>query len=121
MRKLIGILIALCLLTAFVSTASAGGCKPGENCFDTKIKNVDNGLAKSTPIKLIVGASDSEAEAEAEAEGDCPQAYAETGAGQLETGTFAYGIAQADGYKAEAEAESESKAFSVFTANKKKY
>ncbi|AYK16162.1 MAG: hypothetical protein ACOX7X_01015 [Methanosarcina flavescens] len=119
MRKLIGILIALCLLTAFVSTASAGGCKPGENCFDTKIKNVDNGLAKSTPIKLIVGASDSEAEAEAE--GDCPQAYAETGAGQLETGTFAYGIAQADGYKAEAEAESESKAFSVFTANKKKY
>ena len=119
MRKLIGILMALCLLTAFVSTASAGGCKPGENCFDTKIKNVDNGLAKSTPIKLIVGASDSEAEAEAE--GDCPQAYAETGAGQLETGTFAYGIAQADGYKAEAEAESESKAFSVFTANKKKY
>ena len=119
MRKLIGILIALCLLTAFVSTASAGGCKPGENCFDTKIKNVDNGLAKSTPIKLIVGASDYEAEAEAE--GDCPQAYAETGAGQLETGTFAYGIAQADGYKAEAEAESESKAFSVFTANKKKY
>ena len=119
MRKLIGILIALCLLTAVVSTASAGGCKPGENCFDTKIKNVYNGLAKSTPIKLIVGASDSEAEAEAE--GDCPQAYAETGAGQLETGTFAYGIAQADGYKAEAEAESESKAFSVFTANKKKY
>ena len=101
MKKIIGILMALCFLTVFVSAASAGRvCDINGHCTDTldpvKVK------ISEVPIKITGGSSLAYAEGKATAKNDliglclglCPSASFQAGTVKLDgAGTLAFGSA----------------------------
>lgn len=97
MRKLIGILAALCLLTVFVSAASACTIdrNTGKCLASPDVKTINPTLPMKIDIKSYDGSSVSHADALSQ--GECAKAYSQTTQGQTTTGTYATAYAAASG------------------------
>jgi hypothetical protein len=97
MKKLFGLLAALCLLTVLVSSASASGyCDPKTGkCATYQPKLVTIPYQHDGDINIIGGAGSANSESSAIAYGYCPEAFHQDFAGTTESSFYSQGIATA--------------------------